>query len=49
MKTMINLLPRAILAAGFLAWVTLLLGCHTAHGFGQDVENAGEKIQQKTE
>ncbi len=26
-----------------------LAGCHTAHGFGKDVENAGEKIQNGTE
>ena len=24
-------------------------GCRTAHGFGEDMENAGEKIQQKTD
>jgi predicted small secreted protein len=22
--------------------------CHTAHGFGEDMENAGESIQDKT-
>jgi predicted small secreted protein len=25
------------------------VGCHTAHGFGQDVERTGEKIQGGTE
>ena len=37
-------------------WVLLIVssvlvaaGCrHTAHGFGRDVEKAGEKIQEKT-
>jgi predicted small secreted protein len=24
-------------------------GCRTAHGFGEDMENAGEKIQEKTD
>jgi len=24
-------------------------GCHTAHGFGEDMENAGEHIQDKTD
>jgi predicted small secreted protein len=23
-------------------------GCRTAHGFGEDMEHAGDKIQQKT-
>jgi predicted small secreted protein len=32
------------------AWLTMTTtGCkHTAHGVGQDVEKAGEKIQEKT-
>ena len=25
------------------------MGCQTAHGFGQDVEKAGDKIQKGTE
>jgi len=24
-------------------------GCRTAHGFGEDMENAGQAIQQKTD
>ena len=24
-------------------------GCHTANGFGKDMEDAGEKIQDKTD
>ena len=35
------LLASALLAAS--------VGCNTAHGFGKDVERAGEKIQEKTE
>jgi predicted small secreted protein len=36
-----------------LLFVTTLLaiagiGCNTAHGFGKDVEKAGEKIQEGT-
>lgn len=36
-----------------LLFVTALLamvgvGCNTAHGFGKDVEKAGEKIQDET-
>ena len=25
---------------------SLINGCRTAHGFGEDMENAGEKIQE---
>jgi predicted small secreted protein len=36
----------------FLSFTTLLsllgLGCHTANGFGKDMEKAGEKIQDGT-
>jgi predicted small secreted protein len=28
--------------------VAAFTGCRTAHGFGEDMENAGDKIQQKT-
>jgi predicted small secreted protein len=47
MKTNFKSLILTFLAA---AWLTLLVsGCkHTAHGVGQDVEKAGEKIQEKT-
>jgi len=36
-----------------LLFVTALLavvglGCNTAHGFGKDMENAGDKIQEGT-
>jgi predicted small secreted protein len=49
MKNMTTVLKRGLLFSALLGVVTIFLGCHTAHGFGQDVESAGEKIQQKTE
>jgi predicted small secreted protein len=49
MKTMTTLLKRTAVLAGLLGVTLMLMGCHTAHGFGQDVENAGEKIQEKTQ
>jgi len=30
------------------AGMVVFNGCHTAHGFGKDVENAGENIQDNT-
>jgi predicted small secreted protein len=46
---MITLFKRLIV----LLFVTALLaiaglGCNTAHGFGQDMEKAGDKIQDGT-
>ena len=35
-----------LLAAAILAFAGI--GCNTAHGFGKDVERAGEKIQDGT-
>jgi predicted small secreted protein len=34
----------------FLAVVGQIVftGCHTAHGFGEDMESAGQSIQDKT-
>lgn len=29
--------------------LALFSGCRTAHGFGEDMENAGEKIQEGTQ
>jgi len=47
MKTYDN---KMILVLFFVAALLALVtaGCHTAHGFGQDMESAGEKIQEKT-
>jgi entericidin A len=38
MKTIFTLVAAAI----------VLAGCNTVHGFGQDVQKAGEKIEQKS-
>lgn len=50
MKTIqIALVQRIVIL--FLAISTLVVagaGCNTAHGFGKDVEKAGEKIQDGT-
>ena len=40
-KTLVLMLLLALSAMAFS-------GCRTAHGFGEDMENAGEKIQEKT-
>jgi len=39
-----------VLALMFLLVLSAMAfsGCRTAHGFGEDMENAGEKIQEKT-
>jgi len=41
---------KKIILAGLLAVYALaFVGCkHTAHGAGQDIEKAGDKIQEKT-
>lgn len=35
------------LAIAVAVWIALLAGCNTMHGFGQDMERGGEKIQEK--
>ena len=47
MKTII---PRFILSFLFASYLVISgTGCkHTAHGTGKDIENMGEKIQDKT-
>jgi predicted small secreted protein len=45
-----NIMPRLVIVL-FIAVVTALAttGCRsTAHGAGEDIENMGEKIQEKT-
>lgn len=32
-----------------IAAQVVFTGCHTAHGFGEDMENAGQSIQDKTD
>jgi predicted small secreted protein len=38
-----------LLAFAAFALVTSVTGCRTAHGAGEDMERAGEKIQEKTD
>ena len=48
MKTYDN---KIILTLLFVAALLAIAssGCNTAHGFGKDMENAGDKIQEKTQ
>ncbi len=46
MKTFSHRLAIAVALAAFLA--ALGSGCNTAHGFGKDVQKAGEGIQDGT-
>ena len=39
---------RTLIVSFFLSLLVLCLGCHTANGFGKDMEKAGEKIQDGT-
>ncbi len=38
---------RKFLSVALAAWIALLAGCHTMQGLGEDIERAGEKIQDK--
>lgn len=41
--------PRTLLYGIVLVWLVLTgTGCNTTHGFGKDLEKAGEKIQDGT-
>lgn len=42
---MIKTFLAVLLVAVAMNFVT---GCRTAHGFGEDMEKAGDKIQEKT-
>jgi predicted small secreted protein len=46
MITSLKRLGLLLLATTFLA--VCVVGCNTAHGFGKDVEHAGEAIQDGT-
>jgi len=46
MNTLIKRLVALLFATAVLALVGI--GCNTAHGFGKDMEKAGEKIQDGT-
>lgn len=37
-----------LLLVAMAAFVAASVGCNTAHGFGKDMENAGEKIKDGT-
>jgi predicted small secreted protein len=37
-----------LLFVAMTALITGVTGCHTAHGAGEDIERAGEKIQDHT-
>ena len=42
-------MKKIILATMLAVYALAMVGCkHTAHGAGEDIEKAGEKIQQKT-
>jgi predicted small secreted protein len=43
-----QLLKNTILLLGTAALLAFGVGCKTAHGFGEDVEDAGESIQRGT-
>jgi predicted small secreted protein len=44
------MIKKALLVAfAALALITSFSGCRTAHGAGEDMERAGEKIQDKTD
>ena len=46
---MITLIKRMVVLLFVSALLTLAgVGCNTAHGFGKDLENAGEGIQNGT-
>jgi predicted small secreted protein len=45
MRTMKKLL---LALAAAVSLVGLFSGCHTAHGFGEDMENLGTSIQDHT-
>jgi predicted small secreted protein len=46
---MILFLKRTVVLLFVAAFLAIIgLGCNTAHGFGQDMQNAGEGIQNGT-
>jgi predicted small secreted protein len=43
-------MPRLVLSLFLLiAAGSIFSGCRTAHGFGEDMENAGQSIQDNTD
>jgi predicted small secreted protein len=46
---MITLFKRNVVLLGLTMVLAVVgMGCNTAHGFGKDMEKAGEKIQEGT-
>ena len=46
---MITLLKRIVVLLFVTSFVAMVgVGCNTAHGFGKDMESAGESIQSGT-
>ena len=43
------MMKELILAVLITISLTVLTGCHTMHGVGQDIESAGESIQKATD
>jgi predicted small secreted protein len=43
------MMKKLILAVLIIIYLTVLTGCHTIHGVGQDIESAGESIQKATD
>jgi predicted small secreted protein len=41
------IMMHRFLVVAVFAWIAMLAGCNTMHGFGQDMERGGEKIQEK--
>ena len=47
---MITFIKRIVVLSFVTAFLAMVgVGCNTAHGFGKDMEKAGEKIQDGTE
>ena len=48
-KNMITFITRLVVLLFVTTFLILVeVGCNTAHGFGKDMENAGEDIQNGT-
>ena len=45
----ITMLKRIFTLTAVLAFIAALVGCNTVHGVGQDLEAAGEGIQEAAE
>ena len=44
-----TIMIKTFLTILLLAAMLAFTGCRTAHGFGEDMEKAGDKIQEKTQ